>query len=533
MSKALQNYNTRSTSVNQKLPGQVANNAGSFVFSTSDRTRLERFLVLGVDGGTFYVSEKDLTSQNVSWLQTLILRSPQLVLDVVLDVSTSGRAYRNSAAIFTLALMLNHAPVAFRQEVANVAYKVTRTATMVYELASYIENLGGWGRAKRRAVAQWFTSKKPDELAYQAAKYRHRNGWTLRDLMRLSHPVGVDQRVGNFILKGETEWADIDILSGYHYMSKATSLDGPEGVIALLNTYPSLPWETIPTQFLKDPEVWKTLFYNGQLKGQALVRNIVRLSRNGAFASTTFKRDYAKALVDPEMIKKTRLHPMQYLLAGITYEKGQKNRDVDSSYGSSALRTKDWASSPVISEALDHGFYESFKNVVPSGTAIRIGVDVSGSMGWALSNGSDVTAAEGAAAMAVILARSEPYVEIFGFSSTLRDLKIKDTDTLSTVMTKTSNMNYGSTNPSLLLQGVTGIDNFIVITDNEVNQGRHIHRDLQAYRQSSGKVGRMVVVGMTATQFTIADPSDPGMMDVVGFDSAVPKVVTDFMSGKF
>jgi len=36
---------------------------------------------------------------------------------------------------------------------------------------------------------------------------------------------------------------------------------------------------------------------------------------------------------------------------------------------------------------------------------------------------------------------------------------------------------------------------------------------------------------MTATNFTIADPSDPGMLDIAGFDSAVPTLITDFARG--
>jgi 60 kDa SS-A/Ro ribonucleoprotein len=36
---------------------------------------------------------------------------------------------------------------------------------------------------------------------------------------------------------------------------------------------------------------------------------------------------------------------------------------------------------------------------------------------------------------------------------------------------------------------------------------------------------------MTATGFSIADPSDPGMLDVVGFDAAAPQVMADFARG--
>jgi 60 kDa SS-A/Ro ribonucleoprotein len=43
-----------------------------------------------------------------------------------------------------------------------------------------------------------------------------------------------------------------------------------------------------------------------------------------------------------------------------------------------------------------------------------------------------------------------------------------------------------------------------------------------------GRRAKLVVVGMTATSFTIADPSDAGMLDVVGFDTAAPQVMADF-----
>jgi 60 kDa SS-A/Ro ribonucleoprotein len=40
---------------------------------------------------------------------------------------------------------------------------------------------------------------------------------------------------------------------------------------------------------------------------------------------------------------------------------------------------------------------------------------------------------------------------------------------------------------------------------------------------------RLIVVGMTSNGFTIADRDDAGTVDVVGFDSAVPSVMADFV----
>lgn len=528
---ALGNYANgyKNPSVTSKIPGskQVKNNTGGYVYQVSPKSRLERFLILGTDGGSYYVGEKDLTQQNVDFIIDLIKTDPQLVLDTVYDVSTNGRSYRNSAAIFVLALVLNHGSDDIKAKASSLAPQIARTATMVYELANYIDKLGGWGRAKRRAVANWFTSKTPDELAYQAVKYRQRNGWTLRDLMRLSHPVGLDQNVGNFILGKGMDWMGVSILNGFSDMQRATTV---YSVLQTLDRYPSLPWETIPTQFLKDPAVWKTLFYANQLRGQALLRNVTRLAKIGAFDDIKFAGDYAKKLTDVEMIRKTRLHPVQYLLAGLTYDKGQKYKN-SSIYD---LREKTWNTNPKIKAALEAGFYDSFQNVTPSGKAIRIGVDVSGSMSWGLSNGADITAAEGAALMALVTARVEDNVEIFGFANSLRDLGISPSDSFDSVIQKTKLNNFGWTDPSLLINNAkrSGAEAFIVITDNEVNHGNHPKVALDAYRKSTGIDAKLVVMGMTATNFTIADPNDPGMMDVVGFDSNAPKVVSDFIAGR-
>jgi 60 kDa SS-A/Ro ribonucleoprotein len=73
------------------------------------------------------------------------------------------------------------------------------------------------------------------------------------------------------------------------------------------------------------------------------------------------------------------------------------------------------------------------------------------------------------------------------------------------------------------------IDTFVVYTDNETWAGHiHPHQALKQYREKINPNAKLVVVGMTATDFTIADPRDPGMMDVVGFDASAPRVIQDF-----
>lgn len=73
------------------------------------------------------------------------------------------------------------------------------------------------------------------------------------------------------------------------------------------------------------------------------------------------------------------------------------------------------------------------------------------------------------------------------------------------------------------------VDTFMVYTDSETWFGDiHPFQALKQYREQTGIPAKLVVVGMVANGFTIADSSDAGMLDVVGFDTTAPAVIADF-----
>jgi len=79
------------------------------------------------------------------------------------------------------------------------------------------------------------------------------------------------------------------------------------------------------------------------------------------------------------------------------------------------------------------------------------------------------------------------------------------------------------------LQHKLKADVFVVLTDNETWAGdTHPAQALRMYRKQMGIPAKLIVVGMTATGFSIADPDDAGMLDVVGFDTATPHLMSDF-----
>lgn len=71
---------------------------------------------------------------------------------------------------------------------------------------------------------------------------------------------------------------------------------------------------------------------------------------------------------------------------------------------------------------------------------------------------------------------------------------------------------------------------FITYTDSETWAGTiHPPQALRNYRNEFVAETKTVVVGMTSNGLTLADPNDRGMLDVVGFDTTAPAVITDFM----
>lgn len=516
----------------KRAPGrtdQVKNNAGGYVFEVSDKERLERFLILGTDGGTYYVGERKLTNQNVDFAKGLIASNERLVVDTLADVADANRAAKNSPSLYVLALVLALGKDKAYVRESGVFDKVVRTSTHLFEFANYVDSLGGWGRAKRDLIAGWYTSKESGALAYQAVKYRSREGWTHRDLFRKVHPVGVDSNVGNFILGKDAE--GVELIEGYRRMQAAKS---DTEVIAVLDEYKSLPWETIPTEFLKSDKVWKTLFYNGAVGQTALLRNVTRFAKIGAFKDLKFAGDVAQALSDADRIVKGRVHPVAYANALGIYGKGKFERS--DYYGSN--RTRDYDVNAKVLGGIEAGFYESFATVEPAGKRTLLATDVSASMTWGAPAGLvGMNYLEAAAVMAMVTLRTEPYSVLTAFATQFQAVNVSDTDSFETVLRKYSQLHMGGTDISAPMRYAKDnrleIDTFVVYSDMETWAGNtHVFQSLKDYRKSSGINAKLAAVGLASTSSTVADPTDKGSMNFVGFDSAAPKVLADFSAGR-
>lgn len=512
----------------QADPRQVRNNAGGFTFQVTPLVRLRRFLTLGSEGGTYYVGAKELTRDNAAVVLDFARNHTADLVSEVVTISTSGRAPKQNPALFALAAAASLGDVDGRRTALDALPLVARTGTHLFLFARYVEQFRGWGRGLRRAVGAWYTTKSVDDVAFQAVKYRQREGWTHRDLLRLSHPAtGEDdrKRLFDWICGRDTSIDGLTIVEGYSRAQTAPITAIPD----LVREY-RLSWEMLPDNALTQPAVWEALLDNG-LPQTALIRQLPRLTNLGLLPVLGGRTsEVAARLANHERLWKARVHPINVLIAQRTYAAGRAAR------GDST-----WTPTPTIVDALDAAFYAAFEAVEPTNKRHLLALDVSGSMMAAIS-GLPISAREASAALALVTAATERDHAIVGFTSgssgyyreaALTPLPISPRQRLDDAIRAVSNLPFGGTDCALpilwaLEQGIE-VDVFSIYTDNETWAGReHPHQALRRYREQVNPHAKLIVVGMTATDFTIADPNDAGMLDVAGFDSAVPSLLADF-----
>lgn len=538
--KNLQSVNKRTPKATPQTvkseKGLKKNNAGGYVFTVSDLDRAKRFLILGSDA-SFYQSGAKLTKQNADNLIKVIEggRSRELV-DAIVEISTGGRAAKQDAGLFALAVAASYGEADEKRYALSKLSQVARTGTSLFNFIIYVEQFRGWGPMLREAVSAWYTEKTADQVAFQAVKYRQRDGWTHRDVFRKSHPTsGPEFKVlGEWILRGSVSEELPKIVRGFELAKKAPTKELP----ALIREY-GLTWEMLPTEALNDKDVWFALL-EGNVPLGALLRQLPRLTRIGVltpFDSGMTKKLSAR-LTDPQELTKARIHPINILVALTTYSSGQSLR------GSST-----WTPLVDIVDALNKAFYASFKTTVPAGKNTLVGLDVSPSMGMQVGE-TGLSARQISSAFSLVLKATEPEVHITAFSSGgsrasygmrssgIIPLDISPSMRLDDVVRKTeeASQGWGGTDCALpilyALKNKLKVDTFVIITDNDTYAGNiKVHEALKQYRNETGIQARLIVLATTATSFSIADPKDPLSLDIAGFDSAIPQLVTEFSRG--
>lgn len=550
----------RRTSQREAIPGREAemekNAAGGYSFKAGDWERLDRFLIIGTEGGTYYAGEREMTISHGGVVRRCLAEDRIKTLNRIIDVSFQGLAPKNDPAIMALALSF----VALKGEYVPLRsfalQKVCRTGTHLFQFLEAVTGMRGGGRALNGAVRAWLSDKDVDKLALQMVKYRNRAGWTWCDVMRKYRPkppvlpTGVEAELEQDVSEISKRsalytWAAgkgvvIDDLPTVAFNTLRVADIHVEYLASFIKAN-RLPWECVPSEHTTNPAVLDALF--DHMPMMATVRQLSKLQAHGVLEKR--RSDVIARLTDEDTVRKSRIHPVSLMLAASAYEKGSG-------------RHLTWTPDPRIVDALDDSFQMALKVAEPTGKKILVAIDCSGSMHHQTTS-SGIELFKIAAAMALTYVRTDD-ARVIAFDCELEAMRawhlisypeLKDRKgvyplPLSSRMRITDAMRAitdvgqgGGTDCALpfkhALENDIDVDCFVVFTDNETwaGQGQHPAQALQAYRDRKNPNAKVVWCAMTAGDATCGDPSDARMLSITGFDSSAPQLVGNFAAGKF
>lgn len=450
----------------------------------------------------------------------------------------------------------------------------------------------GFGKGVRRALTEYYTSRGGLELAVLVTKYKNREGWTHEDLISLLHinPAEMKDEGGRLVLewimkkdkperkiaanpaKGIVETTLPAKMERTEFLKRLAAIPTPPNAalpvsdpetkkpsedplistarflkallelaktgekkdtttaIALMEQNKKIQREHLPTELLNTPQIWNALLSGMGMT--ALVRNLGKLSQVGV--TSTRAPEIIKMLIDPKTVKESKIHPLQVLVGMKTYSQGKGD-----------LGSMTWTVNSYITVALSTTFRQAFGNITPTGKRYMIGLDVSGSMSMCMCAGAkNITPREGSIAMAMMTLHAEgaQNVHIYGFSNIFYNFngKIRPEMTIQEAI-RATDVPFGATDCALPMtealkmyhQNGTVFDVFCVYTDNETYApNMHPQVALEQYRKATGVDAKLIVVGMMANQLTIADPKDKNTLNLAGFDTATPELISMFVKGQ-
>ena len=527
------------------MSGAVCNNAGGMVFEVSDMDRVKRMLCLGSEG-TYYAKAADVSADNMGVVRRLLADGRGVeVVALVRSLSVEGRTHKQDGLLTVLAMCSVHEHAATRFAAFSSLADVCRVPTHLFrfvELAQAFAGSGrtGWGRARRRAVSQWYTGRNARELAMSVTKYKNREGWSHRDLLRLCHAKPGKDGVSvvlAYIAKGlehakqamqvsdatseGSASAAMHLLEAAEEAGRSTD---ERRVCDLIRTH-GLVREHVATGLLNSVLVWDALLQ--KMPMTAMVRNLGKMSSIGLLvAGSPAEALVVERLTSEAALHRARVHPLSLLIAMKTYSAGRGDRG-----------SLSWCVSHEVVGALDRAFYLAFKTIVPTGKSFLLALDVSGSMGISCAGQPKLSCREATAVLAMSVARVEKQYHCMAFSTKFMPLAITPEMSLDQVLQRTDRLPFGGTDCAVPMQWAlrnnVDVDTFVVFTDSETWFGNELPvQALRRYRSEINPNARLAVVAMASTGFSIADPTDGGMLDIAGFDAALPAVLSDFSSGK-
>ena len=432
------------------LPGEVANSAGGFAWAVDDWARLDRFLVLGSEGGTYYVAERALTLENAERSSgasppTACVRSRgssrcrrQAARRRTIRRSSRSRWRRSSAT----------SRRARRR--SRRCRGSCRTGTHLMHFAEYVQRLRRLGprhaRGDRRLVQRQARRRRS---RIQLVKYQARDGWSTATCCA-SRTRARRRRRTTGCSRGSGRRAAGGRVATIRQLALVAAFEAREARATTVAESSTLVRGARAAARVRADRVADASRPSGRrcsttCRSTAMIRNLATMTRVGLLHAELGRRPRAivARLGDATRIaKRARCTRSRCCRRSMTYQRG-----------AACAATARGRRSRRSSTRSTRAFYASVRRVEPTGKRTLLALDVSGSMAsGAVAGVPGLTPRVASAAMALVTAdRAETAVtRAWRFAERGRRARhLSPRQRLDDVLGRSSGLPFGGTDCAL------------------------------------------------------------------------------------
>ncbi|ESO86371.1 hypothetical protein LOTGIDRAFT_235432 [Lottia gigantea] len=512
--------------------------------AVTDLDRLRRFLSHGSDTGVLIIGNAKPTKEDLSSIDRLISegKGEEIVREVV-RYALECRFVLKTNILFALAYCYKAKDNSTKTAASKAFPNICKHPIDLFYFLEYAKKMSdqhkGWGRSLRNLVSSWYNGIEPKELVEFVTRYKSCCRWSHVDVIRLGHVHPLKDETAiiiRYVMKGLTEATQLAEGKDSKQIKEILKyLKGVDQVKQSINEHEigvqirqlNLKQEHIPTKLQKSVEVWQALIPNLTIK--EILSNIVKLASLGILKSDNYiLPDILDRLTNEQVIKDSGVSPMKVLIALRNYEQGKGKIK--------------WQRNESVANALNLTFSHAIKNNISVTNkrlliAVKIGHGLPQHSVYGTPALSSMIAAAG---LATIYIQSEDSCSLVFFSTTVIPVAIKS-------QMKVENICEGLAKAALpeipvmacdvsapirwATDNKKSYDAIIILTDSKDSTGTVTpHSALLQYRKDLNLPNtKLIICGMTSRKMEYADSNDLGMLDIAGFDSTVPDIISNFV----
>jgi len=467
----------------QVVSPDTTNREGFPAYSRPLEEQLLQVLMTNTLNNIFYASSEELLQETLEVHERVLKKNPEFFARALIYARNEG--FMRLQPIVGLAKLAGESSDLFKR----VFNRVILIPSDLQDFFTVLDGLGRGqgGQAIKKTVAKWLNEKLSEYWVIKYGSKSRGRGFSLGDIVRVVHPKPAGEKQSSLFayLRGG-DWNE-QLLSQVAVYEKFKRASTEEKARLIMEG--RLPHEVVTGAGGLDKNCWRALV--PQLPTLALLRNLNTLSRHRVLDEA--RELITSKLTNEEVLRGTKIFPFQFL---------------------KAFKVID---NPWVRDVLRRSVEITAKNIPSIEGKTAIFLDISGSMLY----GDFILI--GAVFAFSLFKKTNGNCVFWLFNSLVYEAQPSLVDSILSQAERIRA--YGGTNTGAPIELLTKkgifVDNIVMITDEQQNEGNLFYKSLKRYRVKINKDAKCFIVDVSPYRSAVVPPSDVLTWCVYGWSDRV------------